>query len=95
MEIQDVYKQKMAARLKEWHAKINLLEAQAENAKADMKIKRANELHELPAKQPAASEKIQELKRVGGEAWEQVKETADKIRADFKPGAAGMLSKYK
>lgn len=57
MEIQDVYKQKMAARLKEWHAIINLLEAWAENAKADMKIKRANELHELPAKQPAASER--------------------------------------
>jgi len=47
----------MAAHLKEWGAQIDLLEAKLENVGADMKVKRAEELHELRAKQRAASEK--------------------------------------
>lgn len=95
MEIRDAYKQKMEAQLKEWGAQINLLEAKAENAGADMKVMRAKQLHELRAKQRAASEKMQELGKASGEAWEQVKETADKIWADLKSGIADAHSKFK
>jgi hypothetical protein len=93
--IQDAYKQKMAAQLKEWSAQINLLEAKAENAGADMKVKRAKQLHELRAKQRAASEKMKELEKASGEAWEQVKVTADKIWEDLKAGIADAHSKFK
>lgn len=95
MEIKDAYKQKMAAQLKEWGTQIDLLEAKVENAGADMKVKRAEALHELRAKQRAASEKMQELEKAGGEAWEQVKETADKIWEDLKTGLADAHSKFK
>ena len=95
MEIQDAYKQKMAAQLKEWGAQIDLLEAKMENAGADMKVKRAKELHELRAKQHVASEKMKELGKVSGEAWVQVKETADKIWEDLKAGVAEAHSKFK
>lgn len=95
MEIQDAYKQKMAAQLKEWSAQIDLLEAKAENAGADMKVKRAKQLHELRAKQRAASEKMKELGKASGAAWEQVKTTADKIWDDLKTGVADAQSKFK
>lgn len=95
MEIRDAYKQKMAAQLKEWSAQIDLLEAKVENAGADMKVKRAKQLHELRAKQHAASEKMKELGRASGEAWEQAKETADKIWEDLKAGVAAAHSKFK
>ena len=95
MEIQDAYKQKMAAQLKEWSAQIDLLEAKLENVGADMKVRRAEELHALRAKQRAASEKMKELEKASGEAWEQVKETADKIREDLKIGLADAHSKFK
>ncbi len=95
MDIQDAYKQKMAAQLKEWGAQINLWEAKLENAGADMKIKRAEALHGLRAKQHAASEKMKELEKASGEAWEQVKETADKVWADLKAGVAEVHSKFK
>lgn len=95
MKVQDVYKQKMAAQLKEWGAQINLLEAKVENAGADMKVKRAGVLHELRAKQRAASEKMQELENVSGEAWEQVKETTEKVWEDLKAGLADAHSKFK
>ena len=95
MEIQDAYKQKMAAQLKEWSAQIDLLEAKAENAGADMKVKRAKQLHELRAKQRAATEKMKELGKASGAAWEQVKTTADKIWDDLKTGVADAQSKFK
>lgn len=85
----------MAAQLKEWSAQIDLLEAKMENAGADVKVKRAKELHELRAKQHAASEKMKELGKTSGEAWGQVKETADKIWEDLKAGVAEAHSKFK
>jgi len=95
MEIQEAYKQKLAAQLKEWDAQINLLEAKVESAGADIKVKRAKQLHELRAKQTAASAKMKELGKASGAAWDQVKVTADKIWADLKTGVEDALSTFK
>jgi hypothetical protein len=95
MEIQEAYKQKLGAQLKEWSAEINLLEAKAANAAADVKVKAAEDLRLLRAKQRAASEKMKELGKAGAEAWEQVKESADKIWAELKTGVASAQSKFK
>ncbi len=95
MKIQDAYKQKVAAQLKEWTAQINLLDAKVENASADIKIMRAKQLVELRVKENAAYEKIRELEKASGEAWEQVKVTADKMWDDLKTGIAEVQSKFK
>jgi len=95
MEIQDAYKQKMTAQLKEWAAQINLLEAKVENVSVDIKIMRAKQLVELRVRQRAAHEKMRELEKVSGEAWNQVKVTADKILDDLKVGIADVQSKFK
>jgi hypothetical protein len=95
MEIKEAYKQKMATQLKEWSAQINLLEAKLENVNADMKVKRAKEINELRAQHHAASEKLKELGKTSGEAWEQVKVTADKIWDELKNGVADAHSKFK
>lgn len=95
MEIENAYKQKMAAQLKEWSAQINLFEAKLENAGADVRIKRAEALHELRGKQLAASEKMKELGIASGEAWEQVRLTADKVWDDLKTGIAEAQAKFK
>jgi hypothetical protein len=57
METKNAYKQKMAAQMKEWSAQINLLEAKLDNAGADMKVRRAEELHALRARQNTAGKK--------------------------------------
>lgn len=95
MDLQEAYKQKMAAQLKEWGAEIDLFEARAENAGADMKVRRAEELDRLRAKQRTAHEKLQDLEKAGGEAWEQIKETADKIWEDLKTGMADAHARFK
>jgi recombinational DNA repair ATPase RecF len=95
MDIQNAYKQKREAQLKEWDAQINLMEAKLENVGADMRIKRAGQIQALRAQQHAASEKINELGKATGEAWEQVKVTADKVWDDLKAGVADAHSKFK
>ena len=95
MELQEAYKQKMAAQLKEWSAEIKLIEAKLENAGADLKVRHAEELDDLRAKQRAAHEKMQEIEKASGEAWEQLKQTADSIWQDLKTGVADARSKFK
>lgn len=95
MEIENAYKQKMAAQLKEWSAQIDLFEAKLENVGADLRLKHAKELQELRAKQLAATEKMKELGRASGEAWIQVKVTADKVWDDLKAGVAEAQAKFK
>jgi multidrug resistance efflux pump len=86
---------KMEAQLKEWDAQINLLEAKVESAGADIKVMRARQLHDLRAKQRAASEKMKELGESSGAAWEQVKITSDKIWDDLKAGVETARSSFK
>ena len=95
MDVKDAYKKKMEAQLKEWGAQINLLDAKIENAGASMKVKRAEAVNELRTKQRAASAKLKELEKSSGDAWEQVKHTADKLWDDLKTGVADTHSKFK
>lgn len=95
MELQNAYRQKMAAQLKEWGAQINLLEAKVENAGADARIKGAEELDRLRAKQRAASAKMKELEKAGSEAWGQLKETADNLWAELRTGVADARTRFK
>ena len=95
MELQNAYRQKMAAQLNEWGAQINLLEAKVENAGADARIKGAEELDSLRAKQRVASAKMKELEKAGSEAWGQLKEAADKVWADLRTGVADAHARFK
>ncbi len=95
MELQEVYKQKMAAQMKEWNAQIELLEAQIDNAGADMAVRQTEVMQELRVKQRAAAEKMQELEKSTGEAWGQVKVTADKVWEELKTGVTEAHAKFK
>jgi len=95
MELHNAYKEKMSAQLKEWGAQITLLEAKIDNAAADMKIMRAEDIQALRAKQHAAADKMKELGKATGEAWEQVRVTADKMWDDMKTGLTDAQSKFK
>jgi hypothetical protein len=95
MELHNAYKQKMGAQLKEWSAQINLLEAKMDNVAAEMRIMRAEDIHSLRAKQHAAADKMKELGKASGEAWDQVKLTADKMWDDLKTGLTDAQKKFK
>lgn len=95
MELRNAYKQKMEAQLKEWSAQINLLEAKLDKFSAEMRVKRAEELHALRARQHAAAEKIKELEKSTGDAWNQTRATADKMWEDLKASLSDVKNKFK
>jgi hypothetical protein len=65
------------------------------NAAADVKLKYAEELDALRAKQHAAKEKMKELEEASGDAWETVKGTADKVWDNLRTGLASIVSTFK
>jgi len=97
--LKEAYKKKMEAQLNEWNAQIRLLAAKAENAKADLRIKYADELELVHSKQRAATEKLKELEKELGtasnEAWEKTKVAADKIWDELKTAISHATSKLK
>ena len=95
MELHNAYRQKLGAQLKEWSAQINLLEARIDNLAAEMKIMCAEDIHALRAKQHEAADKMKELGKASGDAWDQVKLTADKMWDDFKTGLTDAQKKFK
>lgn len=95
MEVEQAYKLKRSAQLKEWGAQLDLLEAKAENAGADIKVRHAVALDELRSKQRTAAWKMQELERASGEAWTEIKETADSIWEELKTGMAKAHATFK
>jgi len=60
-----------------------------------VKLKYIEELSVLRAKLDAAAEKMKELEYAGGDAWETVKETTDKVWDDIRVGLADVASKFK
>lgn len=95
MKTKDEYIESLAAELKEWSAQIDLLNAKAENAAAEARLKYAEELDALRAKQQVAVLKIKELEAASGDAWQTVKETADKVWDDLRIGLASTVAKFK
>lgn len=95
MEAQNTYQQKMAAQLKEWGNQIDLLETRMDSFAAEMKIMRIEEIQALRTKQHAAADKMKELGKATGDAWQQVKITADRMWDDLKTGVSDAQSKFK
>ena len=95
MGTKEAYKHKMKTQLKEWAAQINLLAAKAESAGADARLKYAQDIDKLRAKQHQAAEKLKELETASGEAWKEVKDTADKLWDELKAGIEKTTAKFK
>lgn len=95
MDTKDAYKEKLQAQLKEWDAQIKLLAAKMESTGADAKLKYAQELEKLRATQHEAVEKMKELDAATIDAWDKLKESADKTWAEMKNNMANLFSKLK
>ena len=83
---------KLESQINMAEAKLNTLKAQAETAKANVEIKAIAEL--LPKKQ-VIQQKLQELKKSGGDQWEQAKADLQTHIADFEKSVTGIESKAK
>jgi len=95
MKSKEEYIESLAAELKEWSAQIDVLTAKAELSAGMAKLKYVQEVNALRTKQLLADQKIKELETAGSDAWEKVKETADKVWDDLRTGLASASAKLK
>ena len=77
MSMKQAYQEKLQARLDEWSAEIEKLEAKVSEAQADSKIEYEKQLRELREHRDAAETKLKELRDAGDDAWQDMKAGLD------------------
>ncbi len=95
MKSKNEYIDILAAQLKELSAEIDVLTEKADNAAEQVKQNSAADLQALRAKKAAAIEKMEELEESHGEAWRELKHTADKVWEDLRTGLSAASAKFK
>lgn len=95
MENRKEYIDRMAARLKEWDTELQKLEAKAELAKADVKASYNQQIKELRLKKGEAQQKLKKIQDAGEDAWEELKEGAEKSWKLFEDSVKTALGKFR
>ena len=95
MSNRDAYIKKMKAKLDEWNADIAIIEAKAESAGADMKIKYHQKIDELKQQRQEATTKLVELQNSSDEAWGDIKAGLEKAWDSFGNAVNSALSRFK
>ena len=72
-ESRDVFVKKMKAKLDEWNAEIDKLEAQSRQSEADFQEDLQKRIEGLKEQRQAAREKLDKLQSAGGSAWQDLK----------------------
>jgi hypothetical protein len=69
----ELYKQKMAAQLAEWSAKLDVLNARADKATAEAKIDILAQTSKLEALKKSAQEQLDKVHASAADTWDTVK----------------------
>ncbi len=72
-EKRDAFARKVKARIDEWNAEIDRLEARAKQAEADARIDYHDEIQELKNHRDEARKKLRKFEQAGEGAWEDLK----------------------
>ena len=95
MEKMEEYRQKLETQLKEWKAKIELLEDKAAKATGETKTDLMGAIGELRQKKEVVKEKMNELQKETGVVWDQMKERVDKAASELKSALDKVVSRFK
>ncbi|MGE5190232.1 MAG: hypothetical protein ACM3NF_09265 [Gemmatimonadota bacterium] len=87
--------EKLEGRLKDWGAEVEKLRAKADKLGAAAGERYRGQVDELKARQDAARQKLQELARSGGEAWDDLKSGAETALEELKKGVEGAVARLK
>jgi septal ring factor EnvC (AmiA/AmiB activator) len=78
MSDKSAYREKLEARLEQWRAEIDKLQAKAAEASADARKDYEDQVAELRKQQDEAREKLKELDEASDDAWEDIKDGVEK-----------------
>lgn len=88
------YVEKLKARLDEWNAEIDKLEAKARRSKADAGIQYDKLVGDLRSMKDDTSARLAEIQRAGEDSWEHLKEGAEKAWASFKNAVEKAMAEF-
>jgi len=79
----DAYKQKARAQIKEMKAKMQVFEAQAEKAGADMRVKYEKNLNDWKSRFDDIDMRLNKLSDSSKDAWEEIRTGIDKTMEEL------------
>jgi chromosome segregation ATPase len=74
MSLKDTYLEQIQAKLDQWSADLDKLEAKARDAKADVKVSLQEHIDVLRQKRNDAKARLKEIRESSNGAWEDLKE---------------------
>jgi uncharacterized coiled-coil DUF342 family protein len=89
------YQEQIESKLNEWGEEIEQLRKKADKLGGDAREKYKDQIEELRARQETARKKLENLKRTGGEAWEDFRSGAEAALDELKKGVEGAVDKLK
>jgi len=94
MNSRDAYVQKLKAKLDEWNATLEKLQAQAAQTEAESKIEYEKQLAGLRTKVKDVEKKISEFEQAGESAWEDLKQGLENSWEILKAGFSKAKSEF-
>jgi len=86
---------KMEKKLNEWGEEIETLRGKADELSEGARTKWKEQVEELRAKQESAGKKLAEMKKTGGEAWEDLRAGTEAALEELKKGVQRAVRKRK
>jgi phage shock protein A len=91
----EAYQQKAQAQIKEMKARLQVFEARAENASADMKIKYQDNLADWKARFEDIENRMNKLSESSGEAWEDIRAGIDNALGELQSAIQKGTSQFR
>ena len=95
MDKKDVYWEKVEAQLKDWKAKIEILENKAAKATGETKTELVRAIGELRQKKEVVKEKWDKMQKEGSAAWDAMKEGLEKAVSELKKAYDKVAARFK
>ena len=95
MSDRDAYVEKMKARLDQWSADLDRLEARAKEAEADMRQRYDKQVKELRAQRDEVEARLRELQQAGEASWKRLRDTMESAWDEMTRGFRDAADRFK
>lgn len=95
MEDKDLYREKFEAKLRELKAQIEVLEARADQLKAESKLELKQQIQSLRQQRDAIGKKLEQLQQSSGEAWKDLKTGLESAATELKGALGKAMDQFK
>jgi len=95
MGMRDDYIKKLQARLDEWNAEIDKLQAKLKSAEADAQAEYREQIEKLEQERSRAQERLKELQQASEDTWQDLKAGAENAWDSMDQAIKSAMSRFK